>query len=414
MKIEADIVVVGAGISGIAASLAAAQEKKNVVLLDENSSPGGNSVHANVGTICGAYYRSFSPNPKPVGNVFCRSLLDTLAHADEKARPYAYAEGLYIIPYEWTILQQVYEKLLIQAGIKVMMNTTLDSVRTTSRKINEVYVSHADEKSCINTNSVVDCSGHAIVSQLTGIETIKEDTYQAAAQIFRVRNIDSKDEFSLDMAIKRAVLKNLNAMNWPMIYGRVSVVPGSLDKSKVDIKLTLPNVITDTILTNREVFDDVPKHISEILSVLKSQLDSFREASLEMIFPQPGIRTLQRSRGKYILNEQDIVQCKKSPRSIATGTWPIEEWENNGKLRMTYFEPDNGYSIPADSLISDQLQNLFFAGKNISATSRAIASARVMGTGLQTGYAAGKLACAKSMQEQSDVIKSLHRELNES
>jgi len=40
------------------------------------------------------------------------------------------------------------------------------------------------------------------------------------------------------------------------------------------------------------------------------------------------------------------------------------------------------------------IDNLFFAGRNISATDGAIASARVMGICLQTGYAAGCMAAA--------------------
>jgi len=45
--------------------------------------------------------------------------------------------------------------------------------------------------------------------------------------------------------------------------------------------------------------------------------------------------------------------------------------------------------------ISPAIENLFFGGRIISATDGAIASARVMGICLQTGYAAGKLAAAQ-------------------
>ena len=106
-----------------------------------------------------------------------------------------------------------------------------------------------------------------------------------------------------------------------------------------------------------------------------------------------------------------MLGCKKSGTAIAMGTWPIEEWDNQGQVKMQYFEPDNGYGIPAGCTISDALDNLFFAGKHISATSRAAASARVIGTTLQTGYAAGKIACAKSIHEQQQIVSSLHHEL---
>jgi hypothetical protein len=131
-----------------------------------------------------------------------------------------------------------------------------------------------------------------------------------------------------------------------------------------------------------------------------------------MIFPKPGIRVLQRSKGKYVLTEEDILVCMKFEDSVATGTWPIEEWDNDGKLSMKYFPLNKSYSIPARCLMSDEVTNLFFGGKNISATARAIASARVMGTGLQTGYAAGKIACGKNEEERNNIIASLYNELD--
>ena len=44
------------------------------------------------------------------------------------------------------------------------------------------------------------------------------------------------------------------------------------------------------------------------------------------------------------------------------------------------------------------------AGRNISATDAAIASARVMGTCLQTGYAAGYMAAGKALFIGEEVV----------
>jgi hypothetical protein len=51
------------------------------------------------------------------------------------------------------------------------------------------------------------------------------------------------------------------------------------------------------------------------------------------------------------------------------------------------------------------------AGRNISATDAAIASARVMGICLQTGYAAGRLAAARAMDiPDFEAINSIQNE----
>jgi hypothetical protein len=75
---------------------------------------------------------------------------------------------------------------------------------------------------------------------------------------------------------------------------------------------------------------------------------------------------------------------------------------------MEYLQENDGYFIPATTLISRQYSNLFFAGKGISADSKAIASARVTGTCLQTGFAAGLIAGCETPEEQSQVVDKLH------
>lgn len=106
-----------------------------------------------------------------------------------------------------------------------------------------------------------------------------------------------------------------------------------------------------------------------------------------------------------------MTSCKKFDDAIANAAWPIEEWEQNVRVKMRYFNVDDFYQIPAGCLQSNQINNLFFAGRNISATDAAIASARVMGICLQTGYAAGCLAAAFAKQQpMAEASKGIQNE----
>jgi len=118
-----------------------------------------------------------------------------------------------------------------------------------------------------------------------------------------------------------------------------------------------------------------------------------------------GIRTGRRPEGKYTLTETDVKGCRKFDDGIANGSWAIEYWGSDNKLKMEYFAEDDYYQIPKGCLMSAKFDNLFYAGKNISATEKAIASARVIGTCLQTGWAAGKLAAAGVSNETIEKIK---------
>jgi len=59
---------------------------------------------------------------------------------------------------------------------------------------------------------------------------------------------------------------------------------------------------------------------------------------------------------------------------------------------MEYFAMDDHYEIPLGCLLDKEITNMFFGGRCISASERALASARVMGTALGSGYAAGTAA----------------------
>ena len=111
-----------------------------------------------------------------------------------------------------------------------------------------------------------------------------------------------------------------------------------------------------------------------------------------MIAPEVGIRTGPRNVGKTILTKEDVINCRKVEDAVARGTWPIEFWIPGKKPHLEYFSFNDHYDVPGRALQSAASKNLLFAGRNISATEEALASARVIGTCLMTGYAAGHLA----------------------
>ena len=404
--LHTDVLVVGGGIAGISAATAIAQEKKKVVLVDRLSAIGGASVNSNVGTMCGAFYRSQTER-KIAGNSFSKFFLNILERSPGFSKPYHHQDGLYIIPYEWTALQNIYSQLLLENEVDVQLNSNVNKILVKNNRIEGVTI---NENKVIRTNSIIDCSGNAIVSQLTNLETIKHSSYQAASQIFRVKNISETNEYTLNIALKKIVLQFESEKKWPTSHRSLSVVQGSIRNNSVDLKLTIPEVITDN--TSFESLTKIATSaISSLMDVLKSEIKSLHHAKVETIFPLPGYRVMQRSKGKYVLTEEDVLHCKKSNQGITVGTWPIEEWGYDGKLNMQYFAEDDGYHIPAGCLISDQIENLFFGGRNISATSKAMASARVMGTCWQTGYVAGKLSCTENQTEIQKTIEAIRGEL---
>ena len=191
-------------------------------------------------------------------------------------------------------------------------------------------------------------------------------------------------------------------------FNKIYLVQGSLKNNTASFKLGIPINVTlrDSNLDTLRL--SAIEIIHQFVAYFSANVDFLKNIVLQGIAPKVGIRVGIRSHGKYILTEEDVLSCKKFDSAIANCSWPIEEWTQDKHVQIKYFAFDDFYQIPADCLISNTMHNLFFAGKNISATNEAIASARVMGICLQTGYAAGLLAANQSVNiPQINTIRAI-------
>ena len=113
----------------------------------------------------------------------------------------------------------------------------------------------------------------------------------------------------------------------------------------------------------------------------------------------PGKRESRRYAGDYVLTQNDVIEARIFEDTVAYGGWQIDNhlpggFHMNGneeghlqKVRLK--EP---YGIPYRSLYSRNIENLMFAGRNISASHIAFATTRVMATCGVIGQAVGVIA----------------------
>jgi hypothetical protein len=105
-----------------------------------------------------------------------------------------------------------------------------------------------------------------------------------------------------------------------------------------------------------------------------------------------GIRDGGRIKGEYCLTEDDVRAGRKFPDPACRCCWPIEYWHPKRGLELEYLPPGTFYEIPLRALKVQGLQNVWAAGKCLSADHRAQASARVVGQCWAMGQAVGKAA----------------------
>lgn len=408
--LDTDIVIIGAGSAGVAAAIAASQGKSKVVLIERNGFPGGKATASSVGTVCGLYLRSVLDNFELVHGGFVNDFVKEL-ELKSKTHPQKNNLGLKFLPYKIDSFKRIFEDKIEASEILFLKNTSLKGVQQFDSSITQIDCDGPDGKMVIACKYIIDCSGIAIVSELANLPVIVDENLQSAAYVFEISGVENISETALDFSIKRTALKCVNSYLKNYLLG-TSIIPGSFRKDRMMLKMGIPDSINAEQLKNKSFVLKSRKMTELVFSHLKQTLTAFKNASITHISDEIGDRVGKRPIGKYILTKEDVLGCKKFNDGIARGAWPVEKWSKGYRVEIGYFEENNFYHIPEGCLISKKINNLFFGGRSISADEDAIASARVIGTCLATGYASGMLAAGRlNKKSQSNIIDEIQSEL---
>jgi len=159
----------------------------------------------------------------------------------------------------------------------------------------------------------------------------------------------------------------------------------------------------DTVKDNEAIRDELLAIVMGVWDHIKNGGDHGAENwALDWIGMVPGKRESRRFLGDHVLTQKDLLDAVLFPDRVAYGGWPIDIHPPEGIDR-----PDERpnfshgltqpYSIPLRSLYSRNIVNMFMAGRDISASHVAFSSTRVMGTCALIGQAAGTAAAIAAL-----------------
>lgn len=375
-----DIAVVGAGSAGIAAAVCAARAGANTLLLDARPAPGGTGGFSGLTTLCGLYDDAGNFLNEGFAREFAEAVMERRVpsrpvvedlNQDEAGLGAPFRMGrAWVLPYRPEKFRALAEKLISSTpNLRAQWNTPLTDVAHESGRITRL--------NGFTVGTVIDCTGTAEVATAIGVATLATDeTTQSPAVIFPLRNISRPLDSAAEMA---QVLLPLARAGFAPLNLQASLTPGEFTAK----------------------FAGTPGQVPQLLAFLRANVRGFEQCEA----PQKEFLVARRAGrmivGQYVLTGDDVLVGRKFPDVVARGAWPIEQWDAKGAVRFKYLPAGTHYEIPARALRAARAENLFMAGKTISADVDAIASARVMGCCLATGAAAGNLA--------ADYLKSLPR-----
>ena len=411
---EYDVVVIGGGMSGICAALAAARHGARTALVHDRLVLGGNASSEIRMHICGASENLAKPDLEESG-ILHEIMLDNKSRNDY---------------YNFSIWDMVlFSTVKRQKNLTVYLSTAMESCEmgegSTIRSI-DAYQLTTETHWKISGKVFIDCTGNATLGYYaeaefrTGSEGRDEfgepdapgqPNKERMGNTLLFKAVDrghpvafKKPDFARTFTEEELKYRTHSAVHGAQIKGEVDkayVRMTSFSTSSVDYGywwIELPGETDDIIDEYEQIRDELVSCIYGIWDHLKNGGDHGAENyDLEWVGMLPGSREGRRLIGDYILNENDILSNRQFEDAVAYGGWPMDIHTAKGlydfdELPSRVISFDGAYTIPYRSYYSKNISNLMMAGRDISASKMAMGSTRVMGTCAIGGQAAGTAA----------------------
>lgn len=395
---EPDVLVVGGGAAGIAAACAAARGGARTLLVERFGHLGGTLTAVTLGGFCGTHAVVDDERlGRVVGGLFLE-LEERLRRRDAVLPPRRHGR-IVGVPYESETLKLVADEMVAGVRVRTLLHAYAVAAQVEDGRVIAVVMETKGGRAAVRPGVVIDCSGDADVAAAAGAGfALGEDgRTQFASTMFRLGNVDTGVVGSLSRADIRQCLEQAvgEGYDLPRTATGVHLNPVAGVVHLNVTRLRKPDgepfdLVDPSDLGAAEVEGRRQAFVYE--EVFRRYVPGFERARIVDIGAMVGIRETRLVKGMQTLTEEAVRNCRKPDDRIACTAWPLES-HGGGRGTNWEFLPDGEwYGIPYGCLVVAGFGNLLVAGRNLSATHLAQASARVAGPCFAMGEAAGTAA----------------------
>jgi hypothetical protein len=432
-----DVIVVGGGVAGTVAAIAAARGGSTVALVQDRPVLGGNSSSEVRVGISGADAHGTNRNARETGileelrlEMTCR---DSWPEGNGTPRPL----------WDWLLWEWVRR----EPNLTLYLNTRgLNAIMPSDSVIDEIVVLQTSTERSFRLKGkiFIDCSGDGQIAADAGAEFVmgRESRYEHDES----RAPEKADDFILCASLlfssrDTGAPVSYTPPSWARIFPADDVLKMRfhpyINRGYSWIEY---GGMLDPIKEAEPIRDELIRLLFGVWDHVKNHGEHGAENfALDWVGPVIGKRESRRFVGDHVLNQNDVERQTPFEDRVAycgwgldhlhppdgiysedpPGMWPqqlylmgkYQRWYPYGTLVKSlypnppahwpdYLAPLRGLaSIPFRSLYSRNIENLLFAGRNISATHVAFGSTRVQATGAVMGQAVGT-AAALCIQRQ--------------
>lgn len=402
-----DVCVVGGGMAGMCAAIAAARRGAKTAIVQDRPVFGGNASSEIRMWICGAK----GEHNKETG------ILEEIQLANYHRNP----------SLNYSIWDSVlYEAIAFQPNLTAFMNCTCVEGEMEGRRLHAIHSWQLTTQTwhTIEAKQFIDCSGDSVLAPITGADV------RAGREARHEYNEDIQPEVADAKTMGNSLLIQLRrtdesqpftAPRWAYKFESPRDLPSRINGVEgTNFWWIEVGGLQDTIRDAERIQQDLMKVVYGVWDYIKNRAPEREKAenwAVEWIGSLPGKRENRRYLGPHVLTQNCIRDGGVFDDIIAYGGWSMDDHHPAGIYypgKPTIFHPaPSPYGIPYRTLFSRNVANLFCAGRNISTTHAALSSTRVMATCALLGQAAGTAAalCVREGKDPADLYPSRVSEL---
>jgi len=386
MSTSCDVLVVGGGVAGATAAIAAARGGARTILVEKELYLGGTGFAGRFQYICGLYLSADTVPTETLNPGITREISELLFKASPGKEIQKIGQ-VYAQPYKYDDLQSVLTSMCTaESNMAALRGHAAIAVTRDSNEVMTVTIEGLRGRQDITPKMVVDCSGNGEVAALAGapFELTQKDERQLAGFVVHVKGLRDVDEnlslkvpYHLAQAVKQGIFA-------PAVKLTIFSPGDAADEGFC--KMSVFN--TDEATGTGKARTDADAAVRYLASVLPAFEGAYVADTSLKVLEREGRRVI----GEYMLTKEDVLSARKFADGVVKNAWPIELWDRAKGTIYKYVPRGEYYEIPFRCLKVSGITNLLTAGRCISVTHEALGSTRVMGTCMALGEQAGKAA----------------------
>lgn len=398
-----DVIIVGGGTAGCAAAYTAGKLGLKTLIIEKNIHLGGTITS-------GLVVPAMKSSDNQINTDFYHDLVNEL-HAIGGQITYQNNPGWF----NPELTKIALDLLMAKANVDVYFDTHITKIELTNRLIKSITISKEilsvyNDKLQVNTKKlsvpietryVIDSTGNCEIGKFCDCEFLeKKSENQPVSLRFMMSGIDLKrfSDWLLDYDKDRNVttaeeidgqIHLSTAYTWDMDKNwalrplfkdaekKGLLKPHDSNYFQVFTVAGMPNTIAfncpriidynDTLAVKdaSKALILARKTILRLSNFCKEYFPGFEKAYISNIADMLGVRTSRRIRGKYVYTMDDIISGKKFENPVVIANYPIDvhsKKKNSSTLKVV-----QDYQIPIECMMSNDIDNLFVAGRCVSA-----------------------------------------------